>query len=140
MDERDPPIEPQNFSGGVTVVEIGDIRVSRGLSRRPYSSCKHEKVVYDQQERRVWCQDCETNIDPFDMLMALIEPYNAAVKKLKQREERVLQQEAFTMRRRATQELDKAWRRRNVLPACPSCHAPLLPEDFENGVKCMVKK
>ena len=67
MEEKDPPIVPMDFCGGTTVVDIGDIRVQRGLSRRPFSACPHRGLTYDRKERRIWCKDCERDIfDAYD--------------------------------------------------------------------------
>ncbi len=52
-DERDPPIEPLDYVGGVAVVVIGDVRVARGMSRRYHSSCPHVQLIYDQKELRL---------------------------------------------------------------------------------------
>lgn len=73
----DPIIEP-GFLGGVKVVTIGDLRVARGLSRRPYSSCSHRALIYDQSERRIWCQDCEKDVDHFAAFIHLVEQYDGA--------------------------------------------------------------
>ena len=40
--------------GGVKVVDIGDVRIARGLTRREFSTCPHKHMVYDQNERRIW--------------------------------------------------------------------------------------
>lgn len=47
------PIEPHEYLYGVKVVQIEDLRVARGLTRRPVSSCRHRKMVYDDKERRI---------------------------------------------------------------------------------------
>jgi hypothetical protein len=54
MDKKDAPIIPQSFIGGVKVVDIGDLRVARGLSRRTHAACKHDQLIYDANERRIW--------------------------------------------------------------------------------------
>lgn len=41
------PIEPQDYLYGTKVVQIEDLRVARGMTRRPVSSCRHRKLVYD---------------------------------------------------------------------------------------------
>ncbi|WP_245006764.1 hypothetical protein ACK3BE_20030 [Pseudomonas mandelii] len=51
----DAPIEPPDYLYGVNVVQIEDLRVAKGMSRRLASSCQHKKLVYDDKERRVWC-------------------------------------------------------------------------------------
>lgn len=134
-DDKDPPIEPQEYVGGVRVVDIGDARVSRGMSRRPYASCSHRHLHYDSQERRVWCPDCEKNIDPFDAFTKLVEHFHQATGRLKRREAAIVDSESHTLISRAAKRVDEAWRSRTTAPGCPSCHEALLPEDFADGIK-----
>ena len=84
-DDRDPPIEEPGFIGGVKVVNIGDVRVARGLTRRSSSSCPHKNMVYDQNERRIWCQDCERDVEPFDAFRNTMEQYSKAYDHLMRR-------------------------------------------------------
>lgn len=137
MMEKDPPIQPQAFLGGVTVVDIGDLRVARGLSRRPSSSCPHVQLHYDQQERRVWCADCEMNIEGFDAFTLVVEHYDSALKRLEKREQQLKELEGFQARTLAAKALDKAWRSRSMVPVCPACRGGLFPDDFKNGVGMM---
>lgn len=133
-DERDPPIEALSYIAGVTVVDIGDIRVARGMSRRPFSMCRHVQLLYDAKERRIWCKDCENDVEPFDAFTALVENYDRALSAIARREQQLAEVEGFQARTLAAKGLDEAWRRRKIVPACPHCHHGLLPEDFKNGV------
>lgn len=133
----DAPIEPRDYIAGVKVVDIGDLRVARGEARRPRSLCSHVHQVYDQKERRVWCEDCETELEPFDAYRTLIENLDRAVKKLARREKELKEAEQFAARVRATKALDKVWRSQTMTPVCPHCHTGLLPEEFVGGVKQM---
>lgn len=72
------PIEPQDYIYGVKVVQIEDLRVARGLTRRPLSSCAHKKLVYDHNERRIWCSDYETEVEAFDAFEGLVSRLSAA--------------------------------------------------------------
>lgn len=127
----DEPIEEQAFLMGVTVVDIGDIRVSRGLTRRPYSSCHHHRLRYDPKERRVWCADCEKDVDSFDAFVLLTEQFHSAYGDLKARQQKLGEAEQFSARLIATKTIEKAWRSPNMVPACPSCGNGLFPEDFK---------
>jgi hypothetical protein len=71
------PIEPQEYLYGVKVVQIEDLRVARGLTRRPFSSCRHKSLTYDDKERRIWCRDCETEVEAFDAFVGLVEVFSA---------------------------------------------------------------
>jgi hypothetical protein len=137
-EDRDPPIQEMDFIMGPGVVDIGDYRVSRGMTRRPYSACKHRRLLYDTRERRVWCKDCEHEVESFDAFAGLVAQYAAAADELRRRRERLEEAETFQARALATMELDKVWRKRKMVPACPHCHNGLFPEDFKNGVGTML--
>ncbi len=130
----DTPIEPQDYTCGLKVADIGDIRVARGQTRRPRSSCRHRHMVYDKAERRVWCEDCESEVEPFDALMLIAEQMDGHVKRLQRREREVREAEQFAIRSRAAKKLDEYWRGRSVVPLCPHCSEALLPEDVITGL------
>lgn len=128
------PIEPQNYIYGVNVVQIEDLRVSRGLTRRPTSSCNHQKLVYDHHERRIWCSDCETEVEAFDAFEGLVSMFSAAAGRIKRRETELAEAEQFQARSRATKVMDEAWRSTKTAPLCPHCNTAILPEDVVGGV------
>lgn len=130
----DAPIDPREYIAGVQVVDIGDLRVARGETRRPRSSCQHTNLVYDKKERRIWCPDCETEVEAFDAFMGIVEQFDGHIKRLKRREREVSEAEQFAARTRAVKALDKVWRSHHQTPVCPHCRDALLPEDFANGV------
>lgn len=139
-DDRDPPIEPQNFLGAVTVVDIGDLRVARGLSRRAHSSCPHLRMVYDKAERRIWCRDCEHDVEPFDAFRNLTENYSRVYKDLMRRQQAMDEAERFKIRTLAGKAMDEAWRSHKMVPSCPYCHNGLFPEDFRGGPSMVSKE
>ena len=128
------PIEPQDYLYGVKVVQIEDLRVARGLTRRPCSSCRHVKLVYDHNERRIWCSDCEADIEAFDAFENLVSRFSAAAGKLKSRETSLAEAEQFQARSRAAKVMDEAWRSTKTAPLCPHCNTAILPEDIVGGV------
>lgn len=130
----DAPIEPQEFLYGVKVVQIEDIRVARGLTRRPYSSCRHRKLVYDEKERRIWCSDCESEVESFDAFINLVEKYSSAVDRINRRSAELAQAEKFQIRSRAAKAMDEAWRSTKTAPLCPHCNNALLPDDVVGGL------
>jgi hypothetical protein len=129
----DEPIQEQEYLGGVKVVDIGDIRVARGLTRRPATSCHHRRLNYDPTERRVWCKDCEKDVDAFDAFEILVRRFISANERLKKRETQLQEAEGFQMRSLAAKAIDHAWRSRNTVPTCPACNQGLFPEDFKDG-------
>lgn len=131
MDEKkDHPIVPQDYLRGTKVVDIGELRVARGLSRRPHSACQHNKLVYDIHERRIWCSECETNIDGFDAFQQIVAQFASAHSALAERQQAVERAEKHSARSIAVKKLDEVWRSRNKVPCCPHCGEGLLPEDI----------
>lgn len=139
-DEKDTPIDPQSYRFGVNVIDIGDIRVARGKSRRPHSACKHRRMHYDPWERRIWCPDCERDLEPFDAFVALAENSATFSDLMRRREQAVAEAERFSLRSRAAKALDEVWRSRNMVPICPTCHHGLLPEMFSKGCGTQVSR
>lgn len=133
-ERKDPPIEPLPYRAGVTVIDIGDVRVARGMSRRPYSACKHQRLHYDPSERRVWCADCERDLEGFDAFMVLAENSHDFIERNNRREKELAEAEAHQARSRAVKALDHIWRSRTMAPCCPHCHKGLLPEDMLRGL------
>lgn len=134
------PIEPQNYIYGVKVVQIEDLRVARGLTRRPVSSCRHKQLVYDHNERRIWCSDCETEVEAFDAFLGLVERLSAANADLRRRSDALAQAETFQLRTRAAKRMDELWRSVKLAPCCPHCDAALLPEDMLGGLSQVSKE
>ena len=129
------PIQSLEFLG-TKVVDIGDLRVARGRTRREYSTCKHLALVYDTTERRVWCSDCETDVESFDAFMGLVERHAAFDARI----ERYREAEKHTITSRAAKRMDEAWRSRKLAPQCPHCRAAILPEDVADGVPMVNKE
>ena len=125
----DKPIEPADFRHGVKVVQIGDLRVARGKTRRPRSTCTHPRLTYDADERRIWCGECETEVEAFDAFINIVEHFNAGIENLRKRTEEVQEAEKFSLRSRAAKTMDEYWRSTKTAPCCPHCLQALLPED-----------
>lgn len=136
--KKAPVIEQEYLRS--TVVDIGDIRVARGETRRHAGMCNHLNQVFDKDERRVWCTDCESEVEPFDAYLKLVENMTGTVEKLKRREQALKEAEAFQARSRAVKALDRVWRSKDMTPVCPCCDKGLLPEDFANGVQSQMDR
>ena len=128
------PIEPKDYEFGVKVVNIEELRIARGKAKRPHSECRHLQQVYDPQERRVWCESCEREIEPFDAYLVQIEYLDGAVKRLQADQEKLNQAIQENIISIASQVMDKEWRSRSTAPLCPHCSEAILPTDVARGV------
>lgn len=134
MENNDPPIVEQDFLYGVKVIDIGDYRVARGFTRRASSGCPHHSLVYDNQERRIWCKDCEKDVEPFDAFKGIAENFSKQTSILQRRENKINEAEQHNLISLAAKVIDEAWRRKKMIPCCPHCNAGLMPEDFKGGI------
>jgi len=130
-DGKTPPIEPQDFIGGVTVVDFGDLRVARGLSRRPARLCRHHGLRYDPRERRIWCADCENDVEPYDAFELLVEHFDRAQKKTRRMLEEAQAAQDHALISIAAKEMDRHFRRKKMVPTCPHCKQGIWPEDVK---------
>lgn len=130
-EEKDPPIEKQEFLGGVKVIDIGDLRIARGLSRRPHSVCSHSRLIYDKHERRIWCEDCEHDVESFDAFEILVSNYSSAIGHYNKIKKEALEAKEHNLHLLACREIEHVWRGGRMAPACPHCKGGLLPEDFK---------
>lgn len=137
---KDTQIEPQNYINGVNVVDIGEARISRGESKRPYRACRHLNVTYDKDERRVYCHECESTVDAFDVLLGIVEFYSGMNEKIQRRVDQLKEAESFQARSRAVKVMDEVWRSQSRAPMCPHCSEAILPEDVASGVNSTGKK
>lgn len=131
----DEPIEPQDYLHGVKVVDIGDVRVARGMTRRYSHNCRHFQMVYDHQERRVWCSECKTDVDPFDAFEIIVNFFHTEKSRLESKQSQLDEAMKHNVRSRAAKALDKIWMGRRMVPACPCCGEGLLAEDFADGIR-----
>ncbi len=123
------PIEPRDYLHGTKVVDIGDIRVSRGQTRVPRQTCSHRNLAYDEAERRVYCQDCENDVEAFDAFLILVHEYDSAWKAINRARTEIREAANHQLRSRAAKTMDDYWRSRKTAPNCPHCNEALLPED-----------
>lgn len=131
-DRKDPPIQELEYTYGLNVIDIGELRVSRGQTRRPHSVCLHRRLTYDPLERRIWCRDCERDIDGFDAFTIIAEQCHEFYTQNAHRAKKLEEAEKFQARSIAVKELDRLWRSRNTVPCCPHCKRGLLPEDMKH--------
>ena len=136
----DAPIKPVEYGYGLNVIDIGDLRIARGETRRPRSACTHRNMVHDSRERRIWCADCESEVEPFDAFKYLCEAWNGAVENLNRRKKELSEAELFAVRSRAAKLMDQHWRSKTRAPCCPHCKVGILPEDVTNGLSTQSKE
>jgi uncharacterized protein (DUF983 family) len=136
-DDEIVPLDGDRLPDGV--VDLAGFRITRGTSKRvPWERCKHRKLIYDRQDRRVRCEDCNRDLDAFDALMVMVDGFGEMMGEVRRKQAAAREATAHSVVSRAAKAVDKLWRGQRMAPCCPHCSRGLLPEDFAGGVSSAV--
>jgi hypothetical protein len=137
---EDPPLVPLAVvygeeglrRSGAEIIDLAGIRLQAGTAASSQPVCQHKALIYNQIERRCWCEDCTRTVDNFDVVMIMVRAYGTMLREARLRLAQAREATKAAARRLATKELDRVWGGKMV-PNCPHCQRGLLPEDFANG-------
>jgi hypothetical protein len=107
------------------IIKIGSLNVSRKSAKH----CDHIHLNYDQHNKTIWCSDCGGFVDPFNAFMILANQFERANVNLDRKRKEVNEATEKGLTLLAARKVEKAWRRRDMVPACPHCEAGILPTD-----------
>jgi len=115
------------------VVVVGDFSVAQ-RNRRSYHPrqrgvCHHRHIELDDHGEVVMCLDCNTQVTPYWALKMLAENFNEARDKLERERQSVAEERASILHLVAAKKVEAVWRTKSMVPACPHCHAGILPSD-----------
>jgi Zn finger protein HypA/HybF involved in hydrogenase expression len=125
---------PYKFQG---TVDFAGFKIEHGKTQRP--RCQHLHIVFDPEDRRVYCPDCKHSLDAFDALMLMYERWFKMSRDFKKKQEQFRETLMKDIRRVASRKVDQAWRNHSMAICCPHCERGLIPEDFQNGCATMSK-
>lgn len=133
MADKDLPTEALPDPHG-RVVDLGEFRIRQG--RTPHADakrvCKHAHLTIVSSERRINCDDCGKDVEPFEVVQSLTRYWSDLGADIERKQRKADEASAATLVRRAAKEIDRAWGHK-MSPCCPHCRGALLPEDFANG-------
>lgn len=114
------------------VIQIGDLALRRKESRYGFvksGECKHLHLTMDDNGDTVQCEDCKVYVSAYWALKMLAAHFDREHRNIEAAKQRL--DEATKERRAliATNRVDKVWRSRTMIPACPHCGAGIRPED-----------
>ena len=99
--------------------------------------CAHRRIVLDEIEGTIECEDCKRSLSAFHVLVGFCREWanlSREVRELKHRAAAIRKTVfGWQPRLRALKEFEKHWWRGNMLPCCPHCGRGLMAEDFANG-------
>lgn len=121
------------------VIDLAGYKIERGSAGHSVR-CKHQHLVYDDVERRIWCDDCNQTIEHYDAFMVIFNNYEKMQSHAKRVVEEANEAHKHSIISRAAKMLDKAFRKRKTTPCCPHCRRGLLAEDFAGGITHQVSR
>jgi hypothetical protein len=124
---NDPRAEPF----GQPVIDFAGVRIAHGLPKFHHPRCEHKALIYDENERRIWCDGCERTLDAFDAFMTTVKYFDAMVLAAQSDRDRAKEAREATLVRRAAKWLDRVWARK-MLPQCARCGHGMTPDEALN--------
>ena len=117
------------------VISIGDWQIKRSSEHRIQKDgdCDHKHLELDERGDVVRCLKCGTQVSAFWAIKMISEQYNCSLRKLASERETVKQAKEENLHLLAAKKVEKAWRRRSMVPACPHCGRGIFPEDGLGG-------
>ncbi|MFT9016457.1 MAG: hypothetical protein ABF990_12065 [Acetobacter sp.] len=115
------------------VVNIGDYRIERTKSGYDGVSfgtdCPHRQLVMDDNGHTCTCSDCGKQVSAYWALGMMLTQYRREYEKLRRMQAVQKQRETKTLRLKASQAIETAWRKRGTVPTCPHCDRGIFPAD-----------
>jgi len=112
------------------VIDIDALRVAR-KSRyvRPVGECRHMHVTLDDNGDIVKCDDCGVQLSAYWAIGHFVEYYQRAIAKLTHAQNQLNQAQEQGVHLIAARRVERAWRSRTMVPACPHCGEGIGPKD-----------
>ena len=110
------------------VVEIGDFRLKREKLTL-LEGCQHKKLTLDDQGEFVTCDDCKKQVGNYAALRMLVERWALLQDRIDSQKAAIAEASVKTVELRAAQHVEKAWRSRSMVPACPHCYEAIFTTD-----------
>lgn len=122
-----PPIEPR-----ATIIDIEGYRLRRG--RVTQEKCQHLNIIVDEDARQVWCEDCQSFIDPLDALVSMTVYWQKISRTLDRLQKEAIETIKSKIHLKSAEYLANKWSGKNKMAlCCPHCQRGILPEDIQGA-------
>lgn len=113
------------------IINIDDWKIQRLGQHRiaAEGDCDHKHIELDERGDIVRCMKCGIQLSAFWALKMLSDTYNQSLSRLKRERQALTEAKEKDLHLLAARKVERAWRRRDMTPACPHCGEGILPED-----------
>lgn len=120
------------------VVSIDMLRINRNLDKK--CKCENKSFVIDSQNRAIYCGSCGSQVDPYESMYYLAANYE----RLKEQTDRLLEQRKqiadYKPHMIVFRNLEKSYRGKKMLPACPHCDRGFYFEEISCWLNADLEK
>lgn len=120
------------------IVNLEVLRINRNIDKR--CKCQDSNYVVDTENREVNCSKCGARIDPFDAMYELSLHWERVEKET----ERLLEQRKQIVNYKphmiVFREIERKYRGKEMIPACPHCNRGFYFEDLNFWVNADMEK
>lgn len=114
------------------IVQLDQIRINRNLKKE--CNCSIKRYVVDTTNKRIFCQGCGTQVDPYDAMLDLAnrhERINEDLQRLHEQRKQLLDYKPWLL---TIRNLEKRYRGKKSLPCCPRCNKPFYLEELKTWI------
>ena len=107
------------------VIDFSGVTIGKKYNDR----CNHNRLLVDDSNRTIECGDCGAFIDPFSAFMIVMKKIDITYKRIAIKQELLnsaINENAGTI---AAKLVEKSWRSKTMVPACPHCNNGILSSD-----------
>lgn len=130
-----------------THYEFGDLKIEWNRQDREYPyrtlikgagevasiRCSHPSLIYNNNGNIITCRECKQQLDPYWSAIHVFRGLAEFFEQLDVRKKTVEEMEAKAVTHKAALAVERAWRRRKMIPTCPHCYQAIAPEDGFGG-------
>lgn len=125
---NDKQMLDEEITISANVISMSDFSLQR-KPKKPFDSCKHIHMTMDDENHTVECIDCSQPISNYVALKMFIGKWDRLQSRIDRQKTMVSESLEKTLVLRSAQIVEKAWRSKSMVPACPHCHEPIFPTD-----------
>ena len=102
-------------------------------SKRPKTTCKHERTLIDQIAGTVECRECGEVLSPFHVLLRMAQGERALFDRVRSLQAKADELARYSPHLKTMKELERIWRGRRMIPICPHCGTGIWPQELLAG-------
>lgn len=110
------------------LIQLDELRIDRNAGK--VCRCERPKRLVNSQSRKVYCQQCGSDLDPFDVLIEITKWMGEKNNRIQQQAEQMKEMKSYKPWLKVIKYLEKQYRGRKMVPSCPSCDEPFYLEEL----------